>query len=121
MGVSTDVLAGSPQGEHHKAPWSGVDELAAHGSTHPHHAVWAKHMLNALHEQAQLALQHDVDLVLLLMRMNTPALAGLEHDQIHAKRAHAELAAQRLEALAAVAIESGERNLRVGHHLSIGR
>jgi hypothetical protein len=76
-------------------------------------------VLGAFNQQGQLTLEHEVDLLLVLMRVDAPPLAGLEHDEVHPEGAHAQLAPQRLETLAAVAIERTERDVRIGHRASI--
>ncbi len=42
-------------------------------------------MLGALDEEGQLALEHKVDLLLNLMRVDASTLAGLEDDEVHAE------------------------------------
>lgn len=113
------MVAAGPQGEHDEAVRSGVDELAAHRRADAHQAVSAEHVRDAFHQQRQLAVQHDVDLLLMLMGVDAPALAGLQHDEVHPEGTHAELTSQRLEALAAVAIERSERDVGLDHRASL--
>ena len=72
-------------------------------------------MLGAFDEHAQLALENEVHLLLVFVRVDPQALPGLEHDQVHAERVHAEEAPQRLETLAAVAVERAEGHIGGGH------
>src|ERR1700682_3656567 len=53
------------------------------------------------------------------MRVDTPTFAGPAHDQVHPEGRHAELASQRLEALAAVSIQGGERDVTIAHRVSL--
>ena len=62
-----------------------VHELATHCWADPHEAVWTKQVLGALDEEGQLALEYEVDLLLILMRVDASTLAGLEHDEVHAE------------------------------------
>ncbi len=117
MAIPADVIAGSAERDQHDALRSCVDELAAHLGADPHQVVAAKDVLDALHQQRQLTLEDEVDLLLVAMRVYASALTGLEHEQVDAEAVHAQLAAQGLEALAAVAIELGERYVRFGHRL----
>lgn len=113
------MLARSSEREHHDTLRSRADELAADLRPDPHQAVRPEHVLAAFDQERQLALEHDVDLLLAFMRVDPPPLPGLEHDEIHPEGGHTEFAPQRLETLAAVAIESGERDARIGHGVSI--
>jgi hypothetical protein len=113
------VVTRSAEGEQDDAVRSCVDELAAHCWADPHQMVWGKHVIDAFNQQRQLTLEHQVDLLLTLMRMDAPPLARLEHDHVHPERAHIQLAPQRLETLAAVTIKRRERDVRVGHRASI--
>lgn len=120
MGISPDVLARAAECDQDEASGSCVDELAAHRRTHPHQTVGTEHVLDSLDQQRQLTLENEVDLLLVLMRMYASSLARLEHDQVDPEAAHLQLAPQSLEALAAVAIELGERYVGLGHGASIG-
>jgi nicotinamidase-related amidase len=72
-------------------------------------------VLGSLDQQAELPLEHDVDLLLALMGVDAAALTRLEHDQVHAERAHTEITPKGLEALIDVTIERGERDVRLSH------
>jgi hypothetical protein len=87
---------------------SSVDELATHRRADAGQMVWAKHVLGPLDDQGELALEHQVDLLLSLVSVNAQPLAWLQHDEVHAKRLHPERATQRLQAIATAAIEHGE-------------
>jgi hypothetical protein len=50
-----------------------------------------------------------------------PPLAGLKHEQVHPEAAHAQRAPQCLEALVAVAIKLGKRDVGLGHRLLAGQ
>src|SRR5690606_7437848 len=63
----------------------------------------------------------EVDLLLALVGVDAPALPRLQRDDVHAERAHPELPAQRLEALAAVAADGRERDVVLGHRASVVR
>jgi len=121
MGISTDVIPRSSKSEQYQTLRSRVDELAAHICTNPRQPIWAKHVLDSLYQQRQLTFEHQVDLLLLLVRMYATPLARLKHDQIHAKAAHVELASQRLETLADATVEGCKRDIRLSHDASIGR
>jgi hypothetical protein len=77
-------------------------------------------VLDTLNEQGQLTLEHEIDLLLLLMRMYAPPLVRLEHDQVHPKGAHTQLAPQRLEALATITVKGGKGDVKLSHRASIG-
>lgn len=109
------MLPGPAQGEQEQALSSSVHELAAHRRTYPGQMTWPKHVLNALDEQRQLALEHEIDLFLALMRMYAPSLSRLKRHQVNPEGAHAELSSQRLEALIAIAIQHGKRDVGLGH------
>jgi hypothetical protein len=121
VAVASGMLARSTQREQHETLGSRVYELAAHRRTNPHHTVESKDMLGALDEQGQLTFEHEINLILALVRVYSPPLAGLKHDQVHPKSAYAQLTAQRLKTLVAIAIERGEGDVGVGvgHHASI--
>lgn len=85
MAVSTHVVSGSAQGKQDEALRPRVHELATHRWADPHEAVWTKQVLGALDEEGQLALEYEVDLLLILMRVDASTLAGLEHDEVHAE------------------------------------
>jgi hypothetical protein len=65
-------------------------------------------VLDALDPQRELAREHRVDLLLVLVRVDAPALASAQHDQVDAERLDTELLAQRLEALAVIAVDTPE-------------
>lgn len=85
MAVSTHVVSGSAQGKQDEALRPRVHELATHRWADPHEAVWSKQVLGALDDQGQLALEYEIDLLLVLMRVDASPLAGLERDEVHAK------------------------------------
>jgi hypothetical protein len=58
------VVARSAEGQQDEAPRARVDELATHRGADADEAVGAEHLLRALDEQGQLAVQHEVDLLL---------------------------------------------------------
>jgi uncharacterized protein len=118
--VATDVLPRSTEGQQDQTLGSRVDELAAGAGAHTPETVGAEHMLDALHDQRQLTLEHEVHLLLVLVRVNATPLARLEDDQVDAEPVHPELPAQRLEALADVTVELGERDVELHHGAIIG-
>lgn len=99
------MLAGAPEREQHQAFLAGVDQLTADAGADPREAVGTKDVLDAVDAQRQLALEHEIDLLLVLVGVDASSLAGLEQDQVQPEGAHAELASQRLEALCAGPIE----------------
>jgi len=113
------VLARPTEGQHDEAVRAAVNQLAAHVWTDAHQAVRGQHVLDAFYNQGQLALEDEVDLFLVLVRVDAKPLARLQHDQVHPERAHAEFAPQRLKTLAAIAIERAKRNIRTSHQTSI--
>ena len=121
MAVSSEVLPRPTQGEQDQALASGVDELATDGRSNPCELIWAEHMRDALDEQRELALEYEVDLFLALVSVYAPPLSGLQHERVDPEGAHSELASQRLEALVAVALERGKRDVGLGHRASIGQ
>ena len=56
--------------------------------------------------QRQRPGQDDVDLLLAFVRVDPPALARREADEVQAERLHAELGAEALEAIAASVVET---------------
>jgi hypothetical protein len=54
------------------------------------------------------------------MRMYAASLTRLEHDQIHAKATHIELASQRLKTLTDATVEGCKRDIRLSHDPSLG-
>ncbi len=78
-------------------------------------------MCDAVHEQHELPLEHEVDLLLALVRVDAPALPRGEHDQVHPEGLDAELGAEPLEALPRVAVEDREGEVGVGHAGSLLR
>jgi hypothetical protein len=120
VGVSADVISRCSESEEHQMLGSRVDELAARICTDPHETIRAKQMLDSLYQQGQLTFEHQVDLLLLLMRMYAASLARLKHDQIDAKATHIELASQRLKTLTDATIERCERDISFSHDPSLG-
>ncbi len=119
MTIAPGVVSRSTKSEQNKPLCSRVDELAAHRRSDPHQPILAKDVLDALDQQGQLTLEHEKDLLLLLVRVYTPPLARLEHDQVHPKSVQAQLAAQWLETLVASAIEHSELDIGLSHRASI--
>src|SRR5205085_6811165 len=64
-------------------------------------------------DQRELALQHDVDLLLLPVAMDATPLAGPQQDQVQPEAGDAQLRAQLHEALARVEIEDGVAHARL--------
>src|SRR6201999_3651537 len=90
--VAADVLAVASEGEHHQALVAEVHELAALGGPDAHQLAASQQVLLAvLEDQCELALEHEVDLLLLEVRVHAAALARLEGDQVDAEARHAQL------------------------------
>lgn len=75
-------------------------------------------MLLALDEERQPALEHEVNLLLPRVAVDTTALAGLEHQLVHPEAGHAERSAQRHEALTGSRIQPRARDPRLHYHES---
>jgi hypothetical protein len=105
------VLSGAAEGEQDEALPPGVHELTARGRPDAHEAVRVEHMLDALNEQGERALEDEIHLLLTLVCVDAAALAGLQHDEVDAEALNAQLASQRLKAFAAFAVERGERDV----------
>src|SRR6185437_4735911 len=87
-------------------------------------AIRPEHVLDPLDAERQLPLEQEIDLLLVLVCVDAPALAASQHDQVDAEGLGAELPAQRLKALAVSAVERGRRDrcavALVAHPPSIG-
>ena len=116
-GRAAAVLAASAQRQHREPIGAPVDELAPHRRPDTRQLSRAELVLVPFDDQRQLARDHQVDLLLPDMRVDTAALAGRERDQVDAERLDAELAPKRLEALLVVEVQRGERDVarRAGH------
>ena len=73
--VAPLVLAGAAQREQHERLTAGVHELAAGGGRHACQLVAAEHVLGAIEHERELTLEHQVDLLLVLVPVDPPALA----------------------------------------------
>jgi hypothetical protein len=114
------VLAGAAERQQDKALGARVDELAAHTGRDAHCALGVEHVLDALDHQRQLTGEHEIDLLLAVVRVDAPTLARREQQQVDAEGAHAELATQRLKALRLLVVECRECDVVVSHRASIG-
>jgi anti-sigma factor ChrR (cupin superfamily) len=106
LAVAADVLVRAAKREQHEALGPAVDELATDRRPDPHELAALEHVLLALDQQRQRAVEDQVDLLLLAVAMDAPALQWLEHDLVHPEARHAELAPQRHEALAGVGLKA---------------
>ena len=75
----------------------------------------AQRALAVVEHQRQLALEHEVDLLLVLVHVHAAALAGLERQQVEPEALRPQLAAQALEALAGVAVQLGVGHVVAAH------
>jgi hypothetical protein len=93
--VAALVVARSAEGQQDEAPRARGDELATHRGADADEAVGAEHLLRALDEQGQLALQYEVDVLLPtagnLLQRTAACLPG-RHDAVqqNANRAGAD-------------------------------
>lgn len=109
------MLTGAAEREQHEPLGAGVRELAPRGGADADEPIGADDVLDALDAERQLTLEHEEDLLLMLVRVDAPARAGWQHDEVAAERADAELVAQHLTARGGVAVEGGEGERVVGH------
>ena len=68
-------------------------------------------MLLPLDDQGQPPLEDEVDLLLMVVGMNPPTLAGLQDNLVHPETLDAKLASERLEALGDLTVDLGEGDL----------
>ncbi len=116
--IPAHVLPGRAEREQHEPLGASVQQLAADLRRDASQAIDAEPVLDALDHERQLALQHEVDLLLALVCVHPTPLSGLQDDQVDPERAQAELAAQPLIALRPRAVERREGYVRLGHRLS---
>jgi hypothetical protein len=107
LGVAGLVLAGGAEGEDDQALGSAVDELAADRRGDAQQFAGAQPRLLPLDEHGQLALDDEVDLLLVGMTMYAHPLPGRQGDLVDAKAHEPELAAQREQALVGVGPQAG--------------
>jgi hypothetical protein len=109
------MLAVAAKREQDESLPSAVDQLAAHRRSDPHELPASEVMLGLLDPEGQLTLQHEIDLLLALVRVYAPALARLEDDEVHPEGADPEFPAQRLQALIGIGFKRCEGEIAVGH------
>lgn len=100
------MLIRSAERKHDKAAGTAVDQLSAEFGGDPDELSGVKVGPLAFDDQVQLAFEHQVDLLLMLVSVNPAPLARLEHDLIDSKSRHPQLATQRDEAIRAGRIEA---------------
>src|SRR5689334_6472059 len=106
------MVAAGAEREHDERLARRVDQLAALVGCNPCRLALADLVLVALDQQREPAREHDVDLLLLRVAVDAPALPRLQPEQVDAERRGAELTAQRLKAL--VAVERQRHDLHAG-------
>jgi hypothetical protein len=100
------VLAGSTERDQQEPLGPAVDELPADVRPDADELARLDRRLLAVEQEAEGALEDEVDLLLVLMPVDPAALAGLQHDLVEAERRDAELGAEALEALRGVGVEA---------------
>ena len=108
-------------GEHDEPLVPAIHELAPDGGRDTSGVVGAQLALLALDDQGQGALEHEVDLLLVLVGVDAPALTRQEDHDVDPERRHPQLPAQRLEALRAVAVDRVEGHIELVHRRSLER
>ena len=109
------MLAGATKCEDDQSLRSAVGQLAAHRWPDSHELPPSEPMLRFLDVERQLALKHEIDLLLTLVSVYASPLARLEDNEVQAEGTHPQLAAQWLEAIIAVRFQRGEGKIQVGH------
>ena len=89
---------------------SPVHDLAAHAGRHADALVGAELALTVRQAERQRAREDHVDLLLPFVRVDAPALARSEADEVQAERPDAELGAKALEAIASTVVEAAVRD-----------
>src|SRR5438093_979156 len=88
-----------PSARYRRTMWT-TGLAAAHRGGDADQLMGLQAVLRApLQLERELSCDHHVHLLLALVAMDAPALARLQRDQVHAERLHAQLPAQRAEAL----------------------
>src|SRR5205085_2256925 len=94
--VAADMLPLPADRQHGARLAAAVEELAAQLRPDPHRLPAPQlGPLLAVDDQRELALQHDVDLLLALVAMDAPPLAGSQQDQVEPEAGDAQLRARR--------------------------
>src|SRR5262249_18379468 len=103
--VTSVVLPVAAEREQDERSRTEVDQLPAQSRRDANELALPERHLLALHQQRELALEHQIRLLLALVAVDSSTLARLQDDLVHPERAHAELTAQGNEPLACVAIQ----------------
>src|SRR4051812_37626681 len=106
LAVAALVLAGAADREQVEVGRAAVDELAADGRRDADQLAGLVRGLLALDEQAERSLEHEVDLLLALVGVDPPALAGVKHDLVEPEARDAELGPEAHEAVLGVVLEA---------------
>src|SRR4051812_26662784 len=88
---------------------TAVDELATYRRRDPDQLAALVRGLLPLDEQRQRALEHEVDLLLALVGVDAPALAGVQDDLVEPEARDPELGAQAHEAVLGVGPQARRR------------
>jgi hypothetical protein len=103
--VTTYVLAGRADRDEDAWAFAAVRELAAGRGGNAYDLVLADLELVVLECESQRPPQHEIDLFLLSVAVDTTSLPGLERDQVDAEAGNSKLAAKGDESLVAFEIE----------------
>src|SRR5689334_13765691 len=88
LAVTADVLVRATERKQHDPTRTAVDQLTANRRRHPDQLPHGQLAPLALEQQRQRALEHQVDLLLVLVPVDPPALSRLQDDLVHPERAH---------------------------------
>src|SRR6185369_6100277 len=97
--------AGAADGKQVQRAGPAVDQLALDARGDADDLAALERRLLALDEQGERPLEHEVDLLLALVRVDAPALARVQHDLVEAEARDAELGAQAHEAVLGVRLQ----------------
>jgi hypothetical protein len=91
--VTAAVLARAAERDQDQTPRATIHDLALELRRDPNQLAHGKLRLLAFDHQRQAALEHQIDLLLVIVEMNPAALPGLHDDLVEPEAADAEPAA----------------------------